>query len=205
MDISKYQDSFSQKCMDTRLEEKNDIIYVRAHCEVDEVIIPFNTKTQLRLKKHEFGIFVIFIDTICIILTTAFALWMYFRQNQYYQQFKKQTIQMDDYSIKLMKIKTEDFEKFGYNYHMLKAEVVAHFKRIFQKKAEDDAREHIEFEKLAKQTLNSSKRTSTVEDEEANNKKIQTMIDEKMKEYEIADITFALKNDKKTMLLQKMY
>lgn len=92
------------------------IIFGRAMCFSEKIKVPF---TNYELKKEDLGIYVVMIDFIVILII---LLWIYIisaRLEEFVDSFKADTIQMDDYTIKVKNLPKDAL--FGNDELILKA------------------------------------------------------------------------------------
>lgn len=109
------------------------IIFGRAMCYSEEIAVPF---TKYKFKKENFGLFVVLIDFLVIICIILFIWIISMRQREFVDAFKDDTIQIDDYTIKVKNLpKDVDFD---YDELILKAKLHDHFTKMLYLKDNSD-------------------------------------------------------------------
>jgi len=98
------------------------IFLSRAMCYSEEIKFPFSDKT---FKKDNFGILVVLIDVLSIICILIFIYVIGVRQNEFIEAYKADTIQMDDYTIKVKNLPKDG--AFDHEELILKAKLWEHF------------------------------------------------------------------------------
>lgn len=93
--------------------------------------MPF-TDIQLE-KKRYLGLLVVGVDGIVILSFFIFIIILRNRQDEYIHQYKMQTIEMSDFTIRVENLPCDI--AYGDNEHVLKAKLWRHFQRILAESA----------------------------------------------------------------------
>ena len=73
----------------------------RAMCHSDTIDVPF---VDYEISKDSFGLMVVVIDILCVMVILASITIIGRRQQEFIDAFKDDTIQMDDYTIKVKQL-----------------------------------------------------------------------------------------------------
>ena len=155
------------------------VITVRALCVSDTIAVPY---IDYPIEKDAFGLFIVIIDFCVIMSIMGFIHILEQRQLEYIEQFKRQTIQMSDFALRVKNLPRDS--EYGDREHILKAYLWDHFQALL-------AREHVE----SGTDQHSAKKQNKKDAKETNHRK----------EHDIADITFGKQQIRDTAQLMKLY
>ena len=81
--------------------------------------------TGYKVAKDDFGLFIVLIDFVVVISVAVFAHVLSQRQMDYVEEFRRRTIQMSDFSLRVKNLPND--EEYGGEDRILKAHLWGHF------------------------------------------------------------------------------
>ena len=119
--------TLKDKSLDQAYEEEvpEPVITVQALCVAGTVDIPY---TGYKIPKDDFGLMIVLIDFVVVISISVFAYILEQRQMDYVDEFRRRTIQMSDFSLRVKNLPND--EEYGDNEHILKAHLWDHFQQL---------------------------------------------------------------------------
>ena len=101
-----------------RVNMRQPSIIALAKCQQKEVELKLGTSSYVLLKE-DFGILVILLDFVIVIVFLLYILIIDQKQQEFIDEFKDQTIEMDDFAVEFDAIPNNKF--FNNNLHVLRA------------------------------------------------------------------------------------
>ena len=85
------------------------MLLAQAICLADGVPVPWLDASKYRLRKDDFGVFVVGVDFLVVVTLICFIYILDGRQREFIDQFNNRTIMMTDYTIRIKNL-PNDFE-----------------------------------------------------------------------------------------------
>ena len=117
-----------------------------AKCEQKDILIT-QGGLNIKFKKEDLGIVVIFIDFFVILCFLYFVYFLNSRQDEYIEKFETETIEMTDFTLEFSNLPSEEF--YDGKEHVLRAKMWEQFQEIMEDQLnEETGREQRRFDKM---------------------------------------------------------